>query len=102
MAELAVSVVISTELIDSDDEKPHRGTTRNWVERRDLGYLSNITKELKLEDRFGFRKMFQSDVGDFEYVLGQISDLISPKERVGGNWPIQSENIVISDVCLLV
>ncbi len=51
MAELAVSVLLLTELIDSDDEKPHRGKTRNWVKRRrDKGYFNNIIKELRVED----------------------------------------------------
>ena len=31
------------------------------------------------------------DVIDFEYVLGKISDIISPKERLGGTDPIQSD-----------
>ena len=31
------------------------------------------------------------DVIDFEYVLGQISDIISPKERLGRTDPIQSD-----------
>ena len=71
-------VIILNELMDSDDEKPHRGKTRRWVKRRsDRGYFNNIIKELRVEDRTGFRDMFRMDVADFEYILTQISDLIS-------------------------
>ena len=35
--------------------------------------------------------MFRMHVVDFEYVLGRISDMISPKERLGGTDPIQSD-----------
>ena len=84
MAESVATVFLLTELVDSDDEKPHRGKTRNWIRRRrDRGYFNNIIKELRLEDRFGFRDMFRMDIVDFEYILGQISDLISPKEIIG-------------------
>ena len=31
------------------------------------------------------------DVGDFEFILSKISDLISPKERLGGTRPIESD-----------
>ena len=37
-------IIILNELMDSDDEKPHRGKTRRWVKRRsDQGYFNNIT-----------------------------------------------------------
>ena len=91
MADLATLVLLK-ELMDSDDEKPHRGKTRSWIKRRrDRGYFNNIIRELRIEDRFGFREMFRMDVIDFEYVLGKISDIISPKERLGGTDSIQSD-----------
>ena len=31
------------------------------------------------------------DVADFEYILTQISDLISPKHRLGGTGPIKCD-----------
>ena len=81
-------VIILNELMDSDDEKPHRGKTRRWVlKRSDRGYFNNIIKELRVEDHTGFRNMFRMDVVDFEYILRQISDLISPKHRLGGTYP---------------
>lgn len=58
MAELA-AVIVLNELMDSDDEKPTRGVTREWVKKRnEKGYYNNIIKELRIEDRLGFREMF--------------------------------------------
>ena len=91
MADLATLVLLN-ELMDSDDEKPHRSKTRSWIKRRrGRGYFNNIIRELRIEDRFGFREMFRMDVIDFEYILGKISDIILPKERLGGTDPIQSD-----------
>ena len=48
MAELATLVLLN-ELMNSDDEKPTRGKTRDWVKRRrDKGYFTNIIKELRI------------------------------------------------------
>ena len=59
MAELATLVLLS-ELVDSDDEKPTRGPTRDWVKRRqNKGYFNNIIQELRIEDRLGFREIFE-------------------------------------------
>ena len=78
------------ELVVFDDEKPHRGKIRLWVKRRsDWGYFNNIIKVLRIEDRTGFRDIFRMDVADFEYILTQISDLLSPKHRLDGNDPIK-------------
>ena len=82
------------ELMDSDDEKPTRGKTREWVKRREQsGYFNNIVKELKVEDRLEFREMFRMDVGDFELILGKISHLISPRQmsNFGGHLPIMPD-----------
>ena len=80
------------ELMDSEDEKPRRGKTRNWIKRRhERGYVNNIIQELRVEDRFGFREMFTMDVTDFENILAKISDIISPNERLGGTNPVQAD-----------
>ena len=73
----AALVLVLNELMDSDDEKPTRG----------------ITRELKVEDRLGFREMFRMDVGDFEFILGKISHLISPRQmsNFGGHLPIMPD-----------
>ena len=90
-ADLATLVVLS-ELIDSDDEKPRQGKTREWIKRRrKKGYFTNIIKELKIEDGFGFREMFRMDIADFEIILSKISDLITPKEKIGGTNPIYAD-----------
>ena len=73
-------VALKNELIDSDDEKPTRGKTREWVKRLEQsGYFNNIVQELNVEDRLGFREMFRMDVGDFEFIPSKIRHLISPR-----------------------
>ena len=74
MAELATLVLLS-ELVDSYDEKP----TRDWVKRRpNKGYFNNMIQELRIEDRFGLREMLRMDISDFESVLANVNDQISP------------------------
>ena len=91
MEELA-AVILLNELVDSDDEKPTRGKTRKWIgSRKERGYFTNIIQELIVEDKHGFREMFRMDVGDFEFILSKISDLILPKERLSGSRPIESD-----------
>ena len=91
MADL-LSLVVLNELMDSDDEKPQRGKTRNWIKRRpERGYFNNIIQEFRVEDRFGFREMFTMDVTDFENILAKTSDIISPNERLGGTNPVQAD-----------
>ena len=82
----AATLVVLCELLDSDDEKPTRGKTKNWIKRREQkGYFRNIAQGLKIEDRLGFKDMFRMDVSDFEYVLSVIAPLIAPKEIIGGH-----------------
>ena len=46
----AALVLVLNELMDSDDEKPSRRKTREWVKSRELsGYFNNIVKKLKVE-----------------------------------------------------
>ena len=83
--------------MDSDDEKRTRGKTREWVKRREqCVYFNNIVKELKVEDRLGFREMFRMDVGDFEFILVKISHLISPRQmsNFDGHLPIMPDERV--------
>lgn len=84
--------IILSEFADSDDEKPRRGKTREWVKRRgQFGIYETLVKELIVEDRMSFKQMFRMSVEDFEIVLSHIDDLISPQERArGGNRPILS------------
>ena len=47
----AALVLILNELMDSDDEKPKREKTREWVKRSEQsGYFNNIVKDLKVVD----------------------------------------------------
>ena len=90
----AALVLVLNELMDSDDEKATRGKTREWVKRRSQsGYFNNIVKELKVEDRIGFREMFRMDVTDFDFLLSEISHLICPSQmsNSGGHSPIMPD-----------
>ena len=51
---------------------------------------SKHAQELKVEDRLGFREMFRMDVGDFEFILGKVLYLISPRQmsNFGSHLPI--------------
>ena len=78
--------------MDSDDERPRRGKTREWIRRRSqLGLYETLIKELIIEDRLSFKEMFRMSVEDFEAVLSQIHDLIAPQEFQGGPRPISSD-----------
>ena len=47
----AALALVLNELMDSDDKKPTRGKTSEWVKKREQsGYFNNIVKELKLVD----------------------------------------------------
>ena len=69
------------------------GKTREWIRRKENGYFNNIIKELKVEDRLGFREMFQMDAQNLEFVLNEISHLILPGQmsNLGGHRPIMPE-----------
>ena len=84
--------------VHPDDEKPTRGKAREWLKRREeSGYFNNIVKELKVEDRLGFREMFWMDVGDFEFIQSKISYLISFRQmsNFGGHLPIMSDERLV-------
>ena len=101
-AHKGVVAMVLTKLVDSDDEKPHRGKTREWIKRRgESGYFQNIFQELKVEDRMGFKDLFRMSVTDYEFLLTQISDLIPPNERISGNRPILAdERLALTLRCL--
>ena len=51
--------VIISELVDSDDEKPCRGKTREWIEQwQQLGSFQNTIEEVIVEDRVAFKEIF--------------------------------------------
>ena len=89
-------VMVLTELVDSDDEKPLRGKKREWIKRRrESGYFQNIFLELKFEDQTGFKDMFRISVTDYKFLISQICDLILPNERIGGNRPILADERLV-------
>ena len=67
--------IILSELVDSDDERPRRGKTREWIRRRSqLGLYETLIKELIIEDRLSFKEMFRMSVEDFAFFfLGSFS-----------------------------
>ena len=84
-------VMVLTELVDLDYENPYRGKTREWMKRRrESGYFQNIFQELKVEDRMVLKDMFRMSVTDYEFLLSQNFDLISPNERISGNHAYSS------------
>ena len=85
-------MTVLTELVDSHDEKPRQVKTREWIKRtRESDYFQNIFQELKVEDQMGFKDKFRMSVTDYEFLLSQISDLISSNERISGNRPILAD-----------
>ena len=51
--------VIISELVDSDDEKPCRGKTREWIEQwQQLDSFQNTIEEVIVEDRVAFKEIF--------------------------------------------
>ena len=51
--------VIISELVDSDDEKPCQGKTREWIEQwQQLGSFQNTIEEVIVEDRVAFKEIF--------------------------------------------
>ena len=101
-ARALAQVIILNEVMDSDDEKPHRRKTKRWLKRRrDRGYFNNIIKELRIEDCTGSRDMLRMEVADFDCILTQISDLISRKHRLGGIDPIKCDERLAVTLLLL-
>ena len=100
MADIATLIVLH-ELMDFDDEEPNRRKARKWMKKRNKrGYFNNI-RELRIEHWTGFREMFRMDVTDFEFIVSQISDLISPQERHGGPNPIECDERLALTLCYL-
>ena len=43
----------------------------------------------------GFKDLFHMSVTDHEFLLSQVSDLISPNERISGNKPILADERLV-------
>ena len=65
-AEESLILVVLPELMDSNDEKPSCGKSRSWIKRRSVsGYFNNTIPELMIEERMGFKEMFQISAESF-------------------------------------
>ena len=61
-----LAVFVAFEVLNDEDEKPGRGTTRQWIRRRDeRGYFNNIVKELAIEDTAEYKEMMRMSHDDF-------------------------------------
>ena len=70
VADKGAVVIVLTKFVDSDDEKPRRGKTIEWIKRRrESGYFQNIFQELKVEHRMCFKDMFRMSATDYEFLL---------------------------------
>ena len=81
------------ELLDSEkgEETKGRGTTRRWLKKREeLGYFTEIVRELQLKDAEGFKEMTRMDFRHFNDILNLIAPDITPKKIIGGNKVISA------------
>ena len=61
-----LAVFVAFEVLNNEDEKPGRGTTRQWIRRRDeRGYSNHIVKELAIEDTAEYKEMMRMSHDDF-------------------------------------
>ena len=68
-------VIVLTELVDPENEKPLRRKTREWIKsrrERESGYFQNIFQELKVEDHVGFKDMFRLKVADCKFLFNSL------------------------------
>ena len=70
-------VIVLTELVDPENEKPLRRKTREWIKsrrerERESGYFQNIFQELKVEDHVGFKDMFRLKVADYKFLFNSL------------------------------
>ena len=80
--------LVMVELFDSEEEEETkgRGMTRSWLKKREqLGYFTNILREMQLEDTEGFKEMIRMDFKHFNEILNLIAPDITPQEIIGEN-----------------
>ena len=85
--------LVMVELLDSEEEEETkgRGMTSRWLKKReDLGYFTDIVRELQLEDTEGFKEMMRMDFKHFNEILNLIAPDIMPQEIIGGNKVISN------------
>ena len=78
--------LVMVELLEEEEETKGRGMTRSWLKKREeLGYLTNIVRELQLENTGGFEEIMRMDFKHFNEILNLIALDITPQEIIGGN-----------------
>ena len=85
--------LVMVELLNSEEEEETkgRGMMRSWLKKREeLGYFTNIVRELQLEDTEGFKEMMRMDFKHFNEILNLIAPDITPKKIIGGNKVISA------------
>ena len=61
-----LAVFVAFEVLNDEDEKPGRGTTRQWIRRRvERGYFNNIVNELAIEDTAEYKEIMRMSHADF-------------------------------------
>ena len=76
------------ELLDWEEQEviKGRGMASSCLKKREeLGYLTNILRELQLEDTEGFKKIVRIDFKHFNEILNLIAPDITPLEIIGEN-----------------
>ena len=90
--------LVMVELFDLEEEGETKGQRlmKSWLKtKEELGYFTNIVRELQLEDKRwclkGFKKMMRMGFKHFNKILNLIAPDITPQEIIGGNYVISAE-----------
>ena len=73
--------LVIAELLDSGEEEETKGQrmARSWLKKREeLGYFTNIVRELQLKDTERFKEMMRMDFKHFNENLNLIAPDITP------------------------
>ena len=85
--------LVLVELLDSEkgEETKRRRMTISWLKKREeLGYFTEIVRELQLKDTEGFKEMMRMDFRHFNEILNLIAPDITPQKVIGGNKVISA------------
>ena len=71
--------LVMVELLEEEEETKGRGMARSWLKKREeLGYFTNIVRELQLKDTERFKEMMRMDFKHFNEILNLIAPDITP------------------------
>ena len=72
-----VSAILILEALEEEPRKP-RGKTRKWIKRRnEKGVYHNLVKELRMEDKAGYKEFMRMDYECFKLVNEYFFDIIN-------------------------